>query len=234
MDKRVFITTVVVILGWWGISMMRYLASNDGAFKTPTEDPVVTATRPKATLPTTMKGAGGPTPAPGPSAAGPRNLAPASVPFEYQTQLNEFAALKAKVLPSKEESLKMKRLLTDVGFLRGVGVRLARLPLLPLGEQDVAIDLLIEALKTGDKGTAQEVLGSIVSDKQVENVKLEREVREQLAGIKGEVLYHWAAIMPDEARRIIASLPGPVSRKIWRNVEDTHENNLAESRLMDR
>ncbi len=95
--------------------------------------------------------------------------------------------------------------------------------------QDAAVDLLVEALKSGDKAMAAEVARAVIEDPAVENAGTDRSVRENLAGIKAEVLYHWAAIMPDDASNIERSLPGPVSRKIWDNVNRRHASNLAES-----
>jgi hypothetical protein len=143
--------------------------------------------------------------------------------------LNSYAQLKTKVLPSAEEQSARERLLKDARFLRATGDRLLKVPLLPIGEQDVAIDLLIEALQGGDQQAAKAVIGEIVSDNQVEDTKLPTDVREQLAGIKAEVIYHYTAYRPEEVGQVSSSLPGPVSRKIWNNVTEAQKNNLAES-----
>ncbi|HMN68135.1 MAG TPA: hypothetical protein PKC28_06305 [Bdellovibrionales bacterium] len=152
------------------------------------------------------------------------------VAFEYQNELNQYAALQAKVLPSPDERDKKQALLINPKLLMGMAVRLVRLPLLPLGEQGAAIDLLLDAVKSGDREAAETALAVVVEDKQVEDPSLMGGVREQLAGIKAEVLYHWAALVPSQVPQIPKRLPGPASRKIWDNVREAHSDNEAESR----
>ncbi len=54
--------------------------------------------------------------------------------------------------------------------------------------------------------------------------------RRALAGIKAEIMYQLSSERPGEAAQLQASLPGPVSERIWNNVQYQQENNLAESR----
>ena len=151
-------------------------------------------------------------------------------PFSYQKELDAFLALKEKVLPSADEQSEMRRLLTDASLLRAVGLRLTEASLAPTvkASQDAAVSLLVDALKAGEP-MASEIARQVVEDPQVENASFDRAVRENLAGIKAEVLYHWAALAPDEAANIERSLPGPVSQKIWANVAHRHASNRGES-----
>lgn len=222
--KRLVAITVTLVLGWWGISMVRSLNSSEGALKVSVDDGEEGRSAHMTAPP----------PQPEVVPASVETRAPASVPskvvtFEFQKELSSFANLQAKVLPSEDEKVEKEYLLRSERLLRGIGARLTKLPLMPIGEQDVAIDLLVEALKSGDKFAATQVMGAIVSDAQVENVSLDREVREQLAGIKAEVLYHWAALSPEDSRQIQGMLPGPASKKIWDNVTEAHRTNLAQS-----
>jgi hypothetical protein len=87
----------------------------------------------------------------------------------------------------------------------------------------------LAALKEGDKTAASAALQAVVQDKQIEDTGLERSAREQLAGLKAEILYQWSATQPDMTASIVAWLPGPVSQKIWQNVLRMQQSNQAES-----
>lgn len=226
MDKRALAGVVLVVLGYWGVSTLRSLSSPEGRMKLPAEELEAQRTmeRSPANAPVTEI----------------RSIPKADIPppppetkppviFEAQAELTAYAQLKTKVLPSESEKKERARILNDSRVIGSVSKRLLQIPPLSLGEQVAAIDLLIEALKKGDKNAAEEAMREIVSDKQVEDVKLPQEVREQLAGIKAEILYNWAAIEPNQQSDIARRLPGPASEKIWRNVQDTFANHIAES-----
>jgi len=219
------------VLGWWGISMTRSLSlSKSSEERVALEEPSAQDADAAAEA---TPAAGGPDSARKPAAISPApaRVEPAPKPmpkFEYQSELNSYAQLKTKVLPSPEEEAARGALLKNALFLRSLGERLTKTPLLPLGEQDVALDLLVDALKNGDKSTAEAAITDIVSDKQVEDAAIPQPVREQLAGIKAELLYHWTALEPDQAAQVAHLLPGQVSRKIWNNVTEAQKNNLAE------
>lgn len=223
----------IALVGWWGISKTRSLSApqslDQQAEAEATADALRAANAAKDARSPASAPVAGPkdqtSVAPPPPAA--RTIAPP--PFEYQKDLNSYAQLKTKVLPSAEEKSARERLLKDARFLRATGDRLLKVPLLPIGEQDVAIDLLIEALQGGDQQAAEAAIAEIVGDNQVEDTKLPTDVREQLAGIKAEVIYHYTAYRPDEVGQVSNRLPGPVSRKILNNVTEAQKNNLAES-----
>ena len=151
--------------------------------------------------------------------------------FHYQTELDSFQKIRTKVFLSDAEQQERRRLLNDISLLRALGLRLTEASLAPAvtASQDAAVDLLIEALKSGDKAMASEVAKTVIEDPGVENASTDRSVRENLAGIKAEVLYHWAALIPEDTSVIERSLPGPVSQKIWANVTHRHASNTAES-----
>lgn len=166
-----------------------------------------------------------------------RERAPQSVaktwtekPFAFQKDLEDFSQLRAKVLRVEDEEREFKRFLSDPSLLRAAALRLTEASLAPgvLSSQDAAVDLLIEALKSGDKDLASDMAKAIVEDPQIESPTLDPEVRTNLAGIKAEVLYHWTALVPEAAKGLENSLPGPVSRKIWANVNRRQLSNQAE------
>lgn len=158
------------------------------------------------------------------------NLADFESPFEFQNDLNLFANLKRKIFLSQADERERQRLLTDSRLLKALGARLQESSVSPAvaNSQDLAVDLLIEAVKSGDKAMASEALGAVVADPQIENDSLDPNVRRNLAGIKAEVLYQWTAADPAQARDMSGRLPGPVSQKIWTNVVRKQESNRSE------
>jgi hypothetical protein len=229
MDKRAIAGIVVLVLGYWGVSTLRSLASRDGALKLPAEEieaqkiiERTAASEPVAAKP--VEAATAETPPP-PT----ENPAPAI--FEAQAELSAYAQLKTKVVPNATEKKERERIIHDPHTISSIGKRLLQIPTMALGQQIAAIDLLVEAFKSGDRSASEQVMREIVADKQVEDTKLPTEVREQLAGIKAEVLYNWGALAPEQQSDIARQLPGPASEQIWRNVQDTFANNLAESDL---
>lgn len=177
------------------------------------------------------------TPLPDPGESPPKKaesglmVAPVPVePFKYQRELATFQDLQGKVFLSSEEKEVRKALLSHILLIRALGDRL----LVPAAsaslvlEQELAVDLLLAALEEGDAESAREVLKTVVLDAQVEDPALSEEVRTQLAGAKAEVLYHWSALDPRAAIQIPDWLPGPVSQKIWANIERRQQANLAE------
>ncbi len=164
-----------------------------------------------------------------PEAAGGAPQRP-ELPFEFKKEIDLFSDMQKRLFLSEADQAEKSRLLNDTALLRALGLRLTEpsTAAAVVASQDVAVDLLVEALKSGDRETASEVLKSVVEDPQVESPTLERGVREHMAGLKGEVMLRWAALAPDEAAHIERSLPGPVSRKIWDNVKKRHESNRAE------
>jgi hypothetical protein len=151
--------------------------------------------------------------------------------FEAQADLSSYAQLKTKVVPNATEKKERERIIHDQRTISSIGKRLLQVPPLALGQQIAAVDLLVEAFKSGDRSASEQAMREIVADKQVEDTKLPAEVREQLAGIKAEVLYNWGALAPEQQNEIARQLPGPASEQIWKNVQDTFASNLAESEL---
>ncbi len=154
-----------------------------------------------------------------------------SVSQDSAQALSRFQQLSRKALMSGLEAKEKRGILSQ----RKVLLELGRLLQNPsndpdiMNEQDVAVDLLLEALQEGAVDTASAVLSQVVKDGQIENLSLDANIRGHLAGIKGEILYHWVAIEPQQEAQVSGLLPGPVSRKIWQNVQEVHAANAAES-----
>jgi len=148
--------------------------------------------------------------------------------------LQKFQSLQVKSLPSLEEENIKKELLRNSFFLKGAGFILQNTKFMSdpsyLQAENAALDLLIEALRSGDRKVAFQVIQKVIQDPQIEDPQISLETRKTLAGIKAELLFHSTALYPSQFQGLEASLPGPVSQKIWQNVQEQQNENLAESR----
>jgi len=151
--------------------------------------------------------------------------------FMFQKELMSYLHLQTKVFLSNEERDRKRELLSREELLRAVGPKLIQPTRSEEGmrDQDAALDMLLEALESGNKTVAEQVLREVIEDRQIEDNAMDRSAREQLAGIKAEVLYQWSALLPTVAPDLEKWLPGPISQKIWQNVLRMQASNLAES-----
>lgn len=152
-------------------------------------------------------------------------------PFENKTELASFKILKQKVFLTEEEKEQRKQFIQDRALLENLK-NLFKYPAQYQdleAQQNVAVDLLLEAIKSGDAETARRVFKEVIADATIENNQLSQDQRQNLAGVKAEVLYQWSALEPDRANEMQQSLPGPVSQKIWKNVVTQQDLNRAES-----
>jgi hypothetical protein len=153
--------------------------------------------------------------------------------FKYQVDLEKFLGLKKKVLLTEDEKRDKKSLLSDRAFLESLKpLLLVEAPKDKVNLQNGALDYLYEALQGDMRAEAAEVLQAVVADKTVEDTSTSLDTRKNMGGMKAEVLFRWSAIDPKATGTIAASLPGPVSKKIWDRVQEQQENNAAESRSL--
>lgn len=162
-----------------------------------------------------------------------KDEAPELKSFENKSELSEFKILKLKVFLTEEEQAQRKNFLQDRALLenlKGLFKYPAQYQDLE-NQQNVAVDLLLEAIKSGDAETARAVFKELIADPTIENKQLTPAQRQNLAGVKAEVLYQWSSLEPDRASEMQNALPGPVSQKIWKNVMSQQQNNEAESAI---
>lgn len=180
-------------------------------------------------------------PRPGPAAAAmvPAMPSTGTLPaargeFRFQKELDDYAFLRRKIFLSDDEKAEKARLLRDPSFVAGLE-SLFRDSLEsgfePEMRRNLALDLLFEALEGEGRDAASRVLRSVVRDERVESSALDSGTRRTLAGLKAEVLYQWSSKNPRVAREVGSWLPGPVSERIWRNVQAAQNQNLAESAI---
>lgn len=151
-------------------------------------------------------------------------------------ELKRFQNLREKVFLSEEEKLKKSQLLHDRVFILSLDgfLKDATVPGTEAYEQqNAALDLLYEAVKSGDATAASDVLQGVVKDSRIENAALSLDQREALGGLKAEVLYNWIALQPRIRGELPGWLPGPASRRILENVLAAHRNNVKESMAIE-
>lgn len=153
--------------------------------------------------------------------------------FGYFREVAIFNELKKKVFLSAEEKAQKKAFFANTELIQGLGEFL-RTPVGPefesLAQQGAALDLVFEALKSAEGHDAATLaLKEVVLDSKIENEQLDMTTRKNLAGVKAEVLYQWVAFEPGISTDLKKWLPGPVSEKIWENVNDAQDRNVRES-----
>lgn len=154
--------------------------------------------------------------------------------------IKDFKFLQAKVFRNEEDEKKWKKLISDTKYIQQLSLYLKNLPNLDPQEfkanQNGVIDLLIEALRAGDTASAEQAILEVIKDAQVEDAQLAQNTRELLAGVKAELLYQSSSLKPQLAAQFDSILPGPVSQKIWKNVQQQQSDNLAlsEAEIQDR
>jgi hypothetical protein len=154
-------------------------------------------------------------------------------------KLHNFQRIQDKVFQSSEEEILRKSLIKDRSLIEDMGAflldprRFAKLDSVAAKElekdQDSAVDFLLAALKEGDRDFAESTILNVIKDAQVENSALQMDQREVLASLKGELLFHGSAIRPASFQNIASILPGPVSLRIWQNVQAKQAQYLEES-----
>lgn len=154
--------------------------------------------------------------------------------FKYIQELTSYANLNEKVLLSDEDQKIKRQLFKNTDFLRSLQSLLTAPPEDNESRirQNLALDFVLEALKTDLKEPAIEILQNVAADSTLESSSLNFEDRKALAGVKAEALYNWSSLDPSSSADIQRLLPGPVSQKIWDNVKWRQESNLAESSLL--
>ncbi|MBC7370129.1 MAG: hypothetical protein H7326_01100 [Bdellovibrionaceae bacterium] len=158
---------------------------------------------------------------------------PADIPVPFASELAEYRAIRNKVFMSETEKILRKSFLNNTQMLIALGGYL-NTPSATTGESEdarnVATDLLLEAVQKENSEVAAKALQEVISDQTIENDEMDADVRKSLAGTKAEVLYYWSAMDAAKSEQMHSWLPGPVSEKIWQNVRQAQNQNLAESK----
>lgn len=151
--------------------------------------------------------------------------------FSRAEELNSYGHLSQKALLLPEDKIVKARLMKDERFLSSLEPILKVVPVDADSGilQNQALDFVFEALNSEMRSTAIEILKNVVADASVENTSADLSDRSAMAGVKAEALFNLASAQPGAKSDIESLLPGPVSKKIWENVQQRQESNLAES-----
>ncbi len=143
--------------------------------------------------------------------------------------LQQLKAIKAKVFRNAFEENTVKEFIQSPEKLQSLVLFLTDTKSLSLTSVEIhqsAVDTLLEAAKSADHIIAEELILSVIQDKQVEDPGANKFMRETLAGIKAELMYSAAFI---EKQTVQNSIPGPITQKIWDNVQQAHADNVTAS-----
>jgi len=158
---------------------------------------------------------------------------------EQASTLTKFKVIHNKVFLSDADKEMKKQIFKDSALLKNLHALLVDPTVAPMGsdlyvQRMQAVDLLIDASVDGKSAEATATILSIIEDKQVEDLKLSAESRQGLAEVKAEFLYTWTAKMPSQVDAVQHAIAGPVTAKIWQNVQATQEQNRIESSTLNR
>lgn len=147
--------------------------------------------------------------------------------------LRQFKITHSKVFKTSAEEQELKSFIKNTKNLEDIANLLkSKLALekMTTGEQNTAVDILLDALKaetaSGNSNAAEEIVLSIIRDEQIENTNLELKSRLIMAGVKAELMFHAANI---DVQTMQNALPGPVSQNIWVNVQEVQAQNISAS-----
>lgn len=151
-------------------------------------------------------------------------------------RLQAYRKIKSKVFMSSQERGMHVQLLEDQELLKSLAAILSE-PAYDAElrrEQDQAVDLLLEARSETRSELAGQVLRAVIADARIEDRSLDQKSRQALSERKAEVIYQWTAQEPEREQDLPGWLPGPVSQKIWNNVQDAQKQNVVESEVLQR
>jgi hypothetical protein len=147
--------------------------------------------------------------------------------------IHEFKTLQAKIFKTDQDLAQLKKVRQNSALLFELAEYLRNIESVKNPEfrenQNIAIDILVEALKVEGSNAAETAIFEIIKDPQIENSALEMSTRESLAGVKADILYQASSLKPELFSQVESVLPGPVSQKIWKNIQQKQSENLAES-----
>lgn len=151
--------------------------------------------------------------------------------FANKEDLASFGVLYQKAVLLPQDKVVKARLMKDERFLSSLEPLLKTVPIDAETStmQNQALDFVFDALNSDMRSAAIGILKNVIADGAIEYSSGDIADRTALAGVKAEALFNLAAAEPSAKAEINSLLPGPISKKIWENVQQRQESNLAES-----
>jgi hypothetical protein len=158
-------------------------------------------------------------------------IAPAHLTEAERLRLSKhlelFQELDVKVLMNPSEKERYVALLSD----RDIQALIKRTILTANTEniklQNSSVEFLVSAIESNVD--VSQLMKEIISDSAIESTSAPQAQRQVQAELKAELIYSWSSNSPRQVQGIEALLPGPVSQRIWSNIQYTHANNAEES-----
>ncbi len=150
---------------------------------------------------------------------------------ELSKHLMQIKLIQKKVFKNDAELTVVKSFINSRQRLQSLAALLTRREALieaNSADHSNAVDVLIAASQSGDSQYAEELILEIIRDGKIENENEHPTVRQNLAGIKAELMYHAVRI---DNRTVQNSISGPATQKIWDNVQQAQADNVTESQL---
>lgn len=149
---------------------------------------------------------------------------------EIAVILAAFSDSQRKVFVSDEEKKARQNRYQNQAILNDV-VRLIKTPVkseVDRRNQDLAAEFMVAAMEANSDAAYASAL-DVMKDAMFEDSTLPSDQREQLAGVAGEVIYHYLAYRPQDKTTVKSILTGPVGQKIYENSMQLQNANLTES-----
>lgn len=153
------------------------------------------------------------------------------------SQVVAYSEIHSKVLVSEQEKEQRKALLQDRVLIRRTSEILVSPEIVTqMSDQELStgIDLLVESFRMDNHGVARESILGLIQDSKLEDAKLSSKSRQALAEIKAEVLFAVLGSDPFIDEELPVSEFGPVTARIYENVQAERALILEESRVSSR
>lgn len=163
-----------------------------------------------------------------PSAPLPQSLPLTSEDYkQLSKQLELFQELDVKVLMNPNEKERYVAILNNKDTQKLIQRAIISANTENIKLQNSAVEFLVSAIES--QIDVSQLIKNIVSDPAIESASTPQAQRQVQAELKAELLYSWSSYNPQQAQGVEALLPGPVSQRIWSNIQNTHANNAEES-----
>lgn len=148
-----------------------------------------------------------------------------------------YSQIHSKVLVSEQEKDQRKALLQDRVLIRRTTELLTNPQVVTqMSDREIStgIDLLVESFRMDNHGVARESILGLIQDSKLEDGGLDTEARQALAEVKAEILFAALGADPFIDEELSVSEFGPVTGRIYENVQAERALILEESRVSSR
>lgn len=146
-------------------------------------------------------------------------------------QLELFQELDVKVLMNPSEKERYVAALSDKDTHKLIKRTILMANAENIKLQNLSTEFLVSAIESNID--VSQLMKEIIADSTIESTSAPQAHRQIQAELKAELIYSWSSHSPQYTLGIESLLPGPVSQRIWSNIQNTHANNAEESLIVN-